>query len=197
VTVAIGHLAGDGSPASARRSLAPSDVDRLGAALAELSSRGWQVRLQTWEHESRDLGIAELLQAHVPDAAIESVPHDLTTAARSFLDDDLVIAMRSDALVAAAVAGRASVAVAHEPRLAGLARRLDQLAVPPDASTAVFAEAFDRAARRGAATQHAVDREIDLASRTLQLMRLVVDEGRLDRPEEMATLALSTGEGRW
>jgi polysaccharide pyruvyl transferase WcaK-like protein len=197
VTVAIGHLADDGPPASASSSAAPSGVDRLGAALAELSTRGWQVRLQTWEHGSRDLTIAESLRAHVPDAAVEGVPQDLPAAARSFLGDDLVIAMRSHALLAAAVAGRPTVAVAHEPRLAGLARRLDQLAVPPDASTAVFAEAFDQATRHGAPTQHAVDQQIDLAARTLRLMRLVVDKGRLDRPEEMATLALSTGEGRW
>jgi polysaccharide pyruvyl transferase WcaK-like protein len=197
VTVAISHLADDDWSPSGRSSATPSRVDRLGAALAGLAERGWQVRLQTWQQGSHDLAVAEALRIHVPDATVEPVPHDLTAAARSFIDDELVIAMRFHALVAAAAAGRPTVAVAHEPKLAGLARRLDQLAVPPDASTAVFTEAFDRAVEHGAPPQHAVDEQIELAARTLRLMQLVVDEGRLDRPEEMATLSLSTGEVRW
>jgi polysaccharide pyruvyl transferase WcaK-like protein len=197
VTVAINHLADDRWTRSGGSSATPSRVDRLGAALAGLAVRGWQVRLQTWQQGSDDLAVAEALRAYVPDAVVESVPDDLTAAARSFVDDGLVIAMRFHALVAAGAAGRPTVAVAHEPKLAGLARRLDQLAVPADASTAVFTEAFDRAVEHGAPPQHAVDEQIELAARTLRLMRLVVDEGRLDRPEEMATLSLSTGEARW
>jgi polysaccharide pyruvyl transferase WcaK-like protein len=197
VTVAISHLADDGWTPSGGSCATPSRVDRLGEALAGLAGRGWQVRLQTWQQGSDDLAVAEALRAYVPDAAVEAVPPDLTAAARSFIDDELVIAMRFHALVAAAAAGRPIVAVAHEPKLAGLARRLDQLAVPADASTAVFTEAFDRAVEHGAPPQHAVDEQIELAARTLRLMRLVVDEGRLDRPEEMATLSLSTGEARW
>jgi polysaccharide pyruvyl transferase WcaK-like protein len=197
VTVAISHLADDGWTPSGGSCATPSRIDRLGAALAGLAVRGWQVRLQTWQQGADDLAVAEVLRAYVPDAAVEPVPHDLTAAARSFIDDQLVIAMRFHALVAAAAAGRPTVAVAHEPKLAGLARRLDQLAVPADASTAVFTAAFDRAVEHGAPPQHAVDEQIELAARTLRLMRLVVDDGRLDRPEEMAALSLSTGEARW
>ena len=194
VTVAVSHLADDDPVASGTSG---DVVDRLGAALAGLAAQGWQVRLQPWQHGPGDLAVAEALRAHVPDAAICAVPLDLTDAAQSFLDDDLVVAMRFHALVAAAVARRPTVAVAHEPKLAGLARRLDQIAIPPGASTAVFATALGQAVEHGPPARHAVDQQIELATRTLRLMRLVVDGGRLDRPEELSTLSLSTGEARW
>ena len=60
----------------------------------------------------------------------------------SYRGDDLVIAMRFHALVAAGMAGTPFVAIAHEPKLAGLARRLGQVAVPAHASAAVLRAAM-------------------------------------------------------
>ena len=64
----------------------------------------------------------------------------------------LVIAQRFHALVAAASAGVPVLAVAHEPKLSGLARRLGQPTVAPDAAPRTFADAvlaaLDAARRR-------------------------------------------------
>jgi polysaccharide pyruvyl transferase WcaK-like protein len=186
VTVAVSHFAGD---RAAERTLA--------TALERLATSGWQVRLQPWQAGRDDLCVAERIRAAVPQAVIADVPTDLATAAADFGDDELVIAMRFHALVAAAAAGRRVVAIAHEPKLAGLARRLDQIAVPPSATSSVVDSAFDWALAHDPATPAAVTRQIELAHQTVDLLRVLVDPQHVERPEDIPALQLSDGEGRW
>jgi polysaccharide pyruvyl transferase WcaK-like protein len=188
MTVAVSHLAG-GS--------ADDLVARLGAALHASASAGWQIALQPWQSGQNDLAVAERLRQLVPTARLEPMPADLITAAERFAHDDLVVAMRFHALVAAGAAGTPSVAVAHEPKLAGLARRLDQIAVPPDASTPVITAALDWATTHPGPSDAPVRREIELAGHTIRLLQLLADGGRLDRPEQLPALQLSDGGGRW
>ena len=187
-TVALSHLAGR----------AGDDVaERLGTALAGLSAEGWEIALQPWQGGAGDLAVADRLRELVPGARLAPTPDDLSAAARWFAEDDLVIAMRFHALVAAGAAGTRTVALAHEPKLTGLARRLDQIAVAPDASVPVLASALEWARAHEPPSNRAVDREIELAAHTLRLARLLVEGGRLDRPEQLPALQLSDGGGRW
>ena len=188
VTVALSHLAGPG---------ADDVADRLGIALARLEAEGWDIALQPWQAGTGDLAIAHRLRAHVPSARLAPQPDDLVAAADRFANDDLVVAMRFHALVAAGAAGTRTVALAHEPKLAGLARRLDQIAIAPDASVPVLAAALEWARDHAAPSSQAVSHEIELAEHTLRLARLLVEEGRLDRPEQLPALQLSDGGGRW
>ena len=188
MTVATSHLAG-GS--------ADDVVARLGAALQAREAAGWQIALQPWQSGPADLAIAERLRHWVPTARLEPMPVDLTAAAERFAHDDLVVAMRFHALVAAGAACTPSVSIAHEPKLVGLARRLDQIAVPPDASTAVITAALDWATSHSGPADATVRREIELAGHTIRLMQLLADGGRLDRPEQLPALQLSDGGGRW
>lgn len=189
VTVALSHLASTGHGTAL--------LDRLGESLAALAGRGWHVTLQPWQHGRGDLAAADVLLRHVPAASIGAVPEDLLTAADGYRQDDLVVAMRFHALVAAGAARTRVLAIAHEPKLAGLARRLDQVAVPPDAGEAVITTALDWASDHAPPTAEAVRRQIDLADHTIRLLRLLVDGGRLEHPEELPALQLSDGEGRW
>ena len=63
----------------------------------------------------------------------------------SVAGDDLVIGLRFHALVAAGMAGTRFVAIAHEPKLAGLARRLGQVSVPATPPPTVLDGAIDHA----------------------------------------------------
>ncbi|MAT06811.1 MAG: hypothetical protein CL424_17390 [Acidimicrobiaceae bacterium] len=185
-TVALSHLAGfDADPA------------RLGRALAGLADDGWRIALQPWQDGPGDLDLAERLRRFVPSATVDAAPTDLESAARRFTEDDLVIAMRFHAVVAAGAAGTRTVAVAHEPKLAGLARRLDQIAVPPHASDAVLRAALDWACDHPAPADRAVTSEIDRAAHTIRLMLLLAESGRLDHPDRLPALALSDGGGTW
>jgi polysaccharide pyruvyl transferase WcaK-like protein len=188
VTVALSHLAESG---------ADDVAERLGTALARLEAAGWDIALQPWQSGNGDLALAHRLREYVPTARVAPRPDDLVAAAHRFADDDLVVAMRFHALVAAGAAGTRTVALAHEPKLAGLARRLDQIAVAPDASVPVLAAALDWGRTHEPPTSRAVAHEIELADHTLRLTQLLVDGGRLDHPEQLPALQLSDGGGRW
>ena len=191
VTVAVSHLAN--VPGTD-----PAELEAgLGAALERLSAHGWRVRLQPWQDTGGDADVAARLRELVPRAEIVAAPGDLLDAAAQFGADDLVVAMRFHALVAAGAAQRRIVAVAHEPKLAGLARRLDQIAVPPDAPPAVIDSALDWALAHPPPTRAAIDHQIELARHTLALLDVLITPADLQQPADLASLELSDGEGRW
>lgn len=189
-TVAVSHLAG-GSEGELDRLLAG-----IGAALAKLVADGWEVRLQAWQPGADEAVVAQLGRL-VPEAQQCRAATELSMIAADYADDELVVAMRFHALLAAGAARRRSVTVAHEPKLSGLARQLDQIAVPTDASEAVIASAFDWALDHDPPTAAAVARQIGLAADTGALVRVLVTPDAFERPDELPALRLSDGEGRW
>jgi len=124
-------------------------------------------------------------------------PDGLPAAAAAFAGDDLVIGLRFHALVAAGMAGTRFLAVAHEPKLAGLARRLGQVSVPAHATADVLRGALDHALDHDPVTPVAVETQVDGARRSLDLMRLLLDDAALGDPHTVAGLPLSNGSGSW
>ncbi len=189
VTVALSHLAGD------RRLLG-----HLADALAPLVDR-WSVQLQPWQvgaGDADDVELAHDLAALLPEGVtILEPPGSVAEAAASFAGDDLVVALRFHAIVAAALAGTRCLAIAHEPKLAGLARRLRQLAVPADASGPVLAHAVERAIVQAPIAASDVADQVTAARRSLDLMRLLLDTAAHEDPRRLAGLALSDGGGSW
>ena len=124
--VALSHLAGDAAfVRNLATALAPFLATLLGAA-ATVAGRGRRTRPRARRDAARaDLG---------PDVKVLDAPASLRAAVASFVGDDLVVGLRFHALVAAGMAGTRFVAVAHEPKLAGLARRLGQVSVPSHAT---------------------------------------------------------------
>jgi polysaccharide pyruvyl transferase WcaK-like protein len=106
----------------------------------------------------------------------------------------LVIAQRFHSLVAAASAGVPVLAVAHEPKLAGLARRLGQPTVAPDAPAAELAAAIATAVDGPAATSAAVRRERECAAEGFRLLRVLLARGRSDEAVALDGLALRPEE---
>ena len=136
VTVALSHHAGD-----------ERLFTNLAAAIAPLC-RDHDVRLQPWQtgSGSDDLAIARRLGDRLGGGArIIDPPTDLDAATAAYATDRLVIALRFHALVAAGQAGTRMLAVSHEPKLAGISRRLRQVSVPVDAPATVLTAAVQRA----------------------------------------------------
>ena len=127
-----------------------------------------------------------------------STPRPASSAAvASFVGADLVVGLRFHALVAAGMAGTRFVAVAHEPKLAGLSRRLDQVSVPAHATAGVLEGALRHALGHPPVTAAAVAAEVAGAERTFGLLELLLSGGVADEPDQLGGLSLSDGAGRW
>lgn len=190
LAVALSHLAGD---EALERNLA-AGLDGLG--------EDWLVRLQPWQTGAgnhADLRLAQRLAGRLPRAVVDDPPRDVADAAASLTDRtvDVVLGLRFHALVAAGLAGRRFVAVAHEPKLAGIARRLDQLSVPPHASGEVYTAALTGALLRPPPAVAAVRGEAAAASTTFDLLRLMLADGELAEPATLSALPLSAGARSW
>jgi polysaccharide pyruvyl transferase WcaK-like protein len=169
--------------------------DRLAAALAPLVDDGYDVRLQPWQVTGEgldDLALAEAVNAQLPTPLpLLDRPRDLCAAREGYAGADLVVGLRFHALVAAAAAGTGFVAVAHEPKHAGLARRLGQSAIrmsePPAALTRTIVDGL----HRPPPSPVAVRSEIEAAEAGMQLLRLLLAAGRAPGTVEVEGLPLS------
>lgn len=187
VTVALSHLAGG-----------PDLTVALADALAPLCA-DHDVALQPWQAiGGRDLHLAEDVGRRLGGRArIVDAPLDLADAGRRFAGDRLVIALRFHAIVAAARAGTRVLAVAHEPKLAGLSRRLGQLAVPAHAPADVLSAAIDAALLGEPPSPASVRGEVVAARHALDLLALLLRDGDLEEPATFRGLPLSTGMASW
>ena len=181
VVVALSHLAGG-------RDLA----ERLAAGLGPVVASGLHVRLDPWQPD----GDAELAAAVASRLAVEVAPPpgDLFSASRDMAGARLVLAQRFHALVAAAGAGVPALAVAHEPKLEGLARRLGQPAVAADAPPATLATAVLDAVDGPPPAADAVERERAAAEEAFRLLRVLLARGRTDEAVDVDGLALRPEE---
>jgi polysaccharide pyruvyl transferase WcaK-like protein len=188
IVVALSHLAGDGR-----------FVRNLATALAPFRDR-YSVHLQPWQigAAGRDLELAEQLREDLgSDAKVLDAPSGLGAAVASFVGADLVVGLRFHALVAAGLAATRFVAVAHEPKLAGLARRLGQVSVPSHATAGVLEGAIRHALGHRPVAAAAVEAEVAGAERTFGMLELLLSGGVADAPEHVGGLDLSDGAGRW
>ncbi len=186
ILVALSHLAASG------RELW-SLLDRLADALTEQAADGLQVLLQPWQVGTSgmdDHAIASYLHARLDGSIVLPPPADLTEARASAASARLLVAMRFHALVAGAAAGAPVVAVAHEAKLAGLARRLGQPAVRTDASTGELAAAMRRARSAGGTAPASVQAETAQAEEGFRLLRLLIDHERWDETDTLTGLRL-------
>jgi polysaccharide pyruvyl transferase WcaK-like protein len=188
ITVAVSHLAGD-------RAL----VERLGDALRPFAA-SHPIRLEPWQTDGamRDHAVAEALCTRIgPGADVVLPPADVGAARDAYRADRLVVAMRFHALVAAGAAGTTALAIAHEPKLGGLARRLEQPSAPPHASAEVLRRAIGEALTHPPAPAATIAGEIASATGGMDLMRLLLSRGVVEEPATIQSPPLSTGVGWW
>ena len=179
------------SAASSSRSRAASRRSRSRSATSPATPRSpptWRprsrpfmathsIRLQPWQVEAggRDQELAETLRELMgPDAKVLDAPASFSAAVASIVGDDLVVGLRFHALVAAGMAGTRFLAVAHEPKLAGLSRRLGQVSVPVHATAEVLHGAVAHALAHDPVRTTAVERRGRRAERSFGLLRLLL-----------------------
>jgi polysaccharide pyruvyl transferase WcaK-like protein len=184
VIVALSHLAGGAGLAR-----------RLSLVLAPLVGAGLRVRLQPWQvvHGAPDdLDLARMIASRLDgDVQIVPPPADLADARTLFAGARLVIALRFHALVAAAAAGVPAAAVAHEPKLAGLGRRLGLPVVAPAGPPEAMARTILATIDHPAATPEAIDRERRLAEEQMALLRVLLSGGRSAESADVGGLELA------
>jgi len=175
---------------------APALMPALAGALGHLASAGVEVHLQPWQVDGKDaadLRMARSLAARLGTVArVVEPPASLAEARETFATARVVVGLRFHALVAAAAAGTPFVAVAHEPKLAGLARRFEQPAVDPRG--AALAGALDEALARaltGPVPRPSVVRAQQAAAEEgFRLLRLVASGGRAEDLDTLTGLPL-------
>jgi polysaccharide pyruvyl transferase WcaK-like protein len=184
VVVALSHLAGG-----------PELADRLADGLRPVVESGLPVRLDPWQPDGdAELAAAVATRLDDPRVSVAGPPADLDEAREGMEGARLVLAQRFHALVAAAGAGVPALAVAHEPKLEGLARRLEQPAVPADAPPAALAGEVLRAVDGPPAAPDAIERERASAFEAFRLLRVLLARGRSDEAVDVDGLALRPEE---
>jgi polysaccharide pyruvyl transferase WcaK-like protein len=183
LVVALSHLAGS-------RDLG----EHLAAGLEPIADAGIAIRLDPWQ-PGGDLELATDVATRLGGRAeIGAPPADVHAARAGMAGARLVLAQRFHALVAAASAGVPALAVAHEPKLSGLARRLTLPAVAPDAPPQSFAGAVLGALDAPPAPAEAVRRERTAAEDGFRLLRVLLARGRSDEAVDVDGLALRPEE---
>lgn len=169
----------------------PGLAQRIALVLGPAARAGLRVRLQPWQLPW-DLELARNVVSAL-DAASEIVPPpaDLDDARNLFAGARLVVAYRFHALAAAAVAGTPAVAIAHEPKFAGLGRRLGHAVVDPTGPPDALGRAILDAADRPPASSETIARERARAEEGMALMRLVLSGGRSDDHAAVSGLDLA------
>lgn len=188
ITVAVSRSAGP-----------PALYDALAEALSVFLD-SHLIRIQPWRTNgpAGDQPVAEyLLDRLRGEAKIIGAPDTVPAAVGDYADTDLVVALRLHAIVAAGLAGTRCLAVAFEPKMAALARRVGQVSVPPHSSGDVLRESV-RAALGGPLPDHSgVLEQVDLAQRTIDMVRLLVGYGAVERPDLIRPLEMTHGGGTW
>jgi polysaccharide pyruvyl transferase WcaK-like protein len=175
-------------------------IDQLVAALSHLVAVDVVVELQAFQHsvvgEDDDVELVDevarrLVQATGCRAEVVPPPTSMPGAVASLSQTGAVLAYRYHAVVAAAAAGVPSVAVVNAAKLAGLARRLHQQALPSDAGGNGLADAVSQALLATEPDPRLVEREIVRAAEGLRLLRVVLAGGQSDEVDVIGALPLS------
>lgn len=179
----------------------PADlVASLGEALAGLAADGVEIAMQPWNAAAvdwRDHGLVAELAGRIGRPVPVLAPlNDLGAADASIAEAGAVAALGSHALIAAAAAGVPAVAVACEPEVADLARRLDQPLIEPDASVVAIRAAIGAALDHEPARPKAIEDQIASAEEGFRLLRVLLSEGRSDEVTELSGLPLRRGPRR-
>lgn len=171
VVVALSHVAGDGRLA-----------EHLARALLPIVERGPRVELQPWQGKGPDGADARLAREvrGLLDGRVKIIgrPPDLRQARSLFARRLAVIGLRHHSLIAAAASRTPFVGLAHEPKLAGICRRMSQPSVGVGCAPSELDEAFSCAVAGSGPDLGAVEEQIRLAEESFGFLRLLDPDAR-------------------
>jgi polysaccharide pyruvyl transferase WcaK-like protein len=182
VVVVLDHVPGGGNLA-----------DRLATALGPVVASGMKVELQPGRGDTT--GGSSTLASAVAirlDGRVEvtAPPASILDARMRIAAARLAVCLSSHAMIAAAAAGTPLVGIAHQLKLIGLARRLEQPAVPITADPATIATTVLSSVDAQPASPHAVHAEIARAAEGFRLLRLLFTRGTLAELDSFNGLSL-------
>ena len=135
--------------------------------------------------------VAELVRRLGPGVEVAPTPASLPEAVASMSRVGAVLTYRFHGLVAAGAAGVPAVAITHEAKLRGLARRLGQRMSPPAFEPDILAEDVGAALGSVGPPPAVVKEEIARAEEGFRLLRIVLAEGVTPEAETLGTLPLA------
>src|ERR1700722_12899948 len=167
----------------------------LAAIVRALRRAGAEVRLQPWQSApadpTDDVALTRRLARELGDPTeVLAPPCSLQSAVASMRGLGAVLTYRFHALVAAGAAAVPSVAVAHEHKLAALARPLGQRQVLPGAAPGAVAAAVLGALEGSAPARWVVHEEVARAEAGFRLLRVFLGGGALEESDTLGTLPL-------
>jgi polysaccharide pyruvyl transferase WcaK-like protein len=170
-------------------------TSRLASTLEQLRAAGLDVIVQAWQrptHVGRgdEPIVAELTRRLGHGLGLSPTPPSLAAAAAEMAGVGAVLTFRYHGLVAAGAAGVPAVAVTHEAKLAGLARRLGQTVVPSDFDPNALAERVVTAVGSVGPSPAAVKEEIARADEGFRLLRILLSGGASREADTIGTLPL-------
>jgi len=170
-------------------------VDRLISTVDCLSNLGVEVHMQPWQVSTAwrqdDTAIVDRVVAGAAHRVRPlPVPSSLVDAVATMGTHGAVLAFRFHALVAAGAAGVPSVAVAHEPKMSGLTRRLGQRMVATEFDPEHLATEVLAALASPGPAPALVKSEIDRAEESFRLLRVLLSQGASEEAESMGALPL-------
>lgn len=177
-------------------------LDRLSRALELMRASGLRVQLRSWEEPHTDVTrryspaprdgsiVAELSRRLGGDVDVAPTPMDMRAAVDAIKDVSAVLAFRFHALVAAGAAGVPTVAITHEPKLAGLARRFGQQTSPVDFGPEHLADVVARTVGSAPPAPALVKDEIAKAEEGFRLLRVLLAGGASEESEALGALPL-------
>lgn len=156
----------------------PGLVERLAAALQPLVDAGRPVEIEPWQgsgYLSEDARMARRLQTAIGTGArVLAPPESLAAASGRMAERSAGLTLRFHGAVAAAQAATPFLAVAHEPKLASIARRLGQPAVGPDAEPEAITRGLRQALLGAPPPVEALLEERQKAAASADLLGLVL-----------------------
>jgi polysaccharide pyruvyl transferase WcaK-like protein len=171
-----------------------SMVGRLAPALGHLCLDGVRVRLQPWRANvdgADDMRLAAVVASRMPSAVeVVEPPAGLWGASAAYEGARVVLAPRRHALIAAAVAGVPALALASDPGLADLARRLGQPVVAGSAGPEAIADGIRVALHRPPPSRSAIQGQVTSAEEAFRLLRLLLSQGRSEDANDLTGLPL-------
>ena len=171
-------------------------VRRLVETLARLRVVGVDIVVQAWQRTTGAGAGDELLAAEIVRSLGRGVelappPTSLARASAAMEAMGAVLTFRFHGLVAAGAAGVPAVAIGHEAKLRGLARRLGQRSAPPAFAPERLAAQVTEALSADGPPPSVVKEEIARADEGFRLLRIVLGDTASAEADTLGTLPLA------
>lgn len=172
------------------------DVEQMARALQPVAAAGCSVHVQPPHGVGGSRRARRLAERVGGDVHVVDIPATFDAAVDAMAGYRIAVTPTLGSLMTAAAAGTPAVAVAREPGVGELARRLGQRYVPGHASAAVLTRALMLGHEEGTVERDRVVDEVRCADEGADLLALLLDRSTRHGHRDFNRLILSSGDDR-